>query len=168
MSGTSDLLLLLVVVLDLAILASSRLTTCIRVSALQGVLLASLPPSAGFLGKAMLDDALIAQGYGWTVVVVVAASALTGGAVLLAAARIFGGLGQELSKNGVLLFSRGKGRVQPVIGHECCLRAMNRTAPGAGTQDPWNGAAESQAGEKEGCGGRPDRATQARTRFNQG
>jgi multicomponent Na+:H+ antiporter subunit D len=60
-----------------------------------GLLLASLPPSAGFLGKAMLDDALIAQGYGWTVAVVVAASALTGGAVLLAAARIFGGLGRR-------------------------------------------------------------------------
>ena len=43
MTGLSDALLLVVVVLDLAILASARLTTCIRTSALQGVLLAELP-----------------------------------------------------------------------------------------------------------------------------
>ncbi len=43
MSGLSDLLLLIVVILDLAILTSTRLTTCIRTSALQGVLLAGLP-----------------------------------------------------------------------------------------------------------------------------
>ena len=43
MSGLSDLLLLVVVMLDLAILSSSRLTTCIRTAALQGVLLAALP-----------------------------------------------------------------------------------------------------------------------------
>ncbi len=43
MSDLPDLLLLLVVILDLAILTSTRLTTCIRTSALQGVLLAGLP-----------------------------------------------------------------------------------------------------------------------------
>jgi hydrogenase-4 component E len=43
MTGPSDLLLLVVTALDLAILASSRLTTCIRVSAVQGALLAVLP-----------------------------------------------------------------------------------------------------------------------------
>jgi len=48
MSGISELLLLLVVVLDLAILTSTRLTTCIRTSALQGVLLASLPATLLF------------------------------------------------------------------------------------------------------------------------
>ncbi len=43
MTGTSDLLLLLVIVLDLAVVASSRLNGCIRASALQGVVLALLP-----------------------------------------------------------------------------------------------------------------------------
>lgn len=43
MSGLSDLLLLLVIVLDLAVVASSRLNGCIRASALQGVVLALLP-----------------------------------------------------------------------------------------------------------------------------
>jgi multicomponent Na+:H+ antiporter subunit D len=60
---------------------------------LGGLLLASLPPSGPFLGKSMLDDSLISAGYGWAVAVVVACSILTGGAVLLAAARVFGGLG---------------------------------------------------------------------------
>jgi multicomponent Na+:H+ antiporter subunit D len=57
--------------------------------------LASLPPSAAFLGKSILDDTLISLGYGWVVAVIVAASVLTGGAVLLAAARVFGGLGER-------------------------------------------------------------------------
>ncbi|HEY3215430.1 MAG TPA: hydrogenase [Candidatus Eisenbacteria bacterium] len=43
MTGTSDLLLLLIVVTDLIIVASSRLTTSIRASAIQGAMLAALP-----------------------------------------------------------------------------------------------------------------------------
>jgi hydrogenase-4 component E len=43
MSGASDLLLLLVLVTDLYVVASSRLTACIRASALQGAMLAILP-----------------------------------------------------------------------------------------------------------------------------
>jgi len=43
MSGISDLLLLLAIVLDLAVVASSRLNGCIRASALQGLVLALLP-----------------------------------------------------------------------------------------------------------------------------
>lgn len=50
MSGLSDLLLLVVVVLDIGILASSRLTTCIRGSALQGVALAALPVALSWEG----------------------------------------------------------------------------------------------------------------------
>jgi multicomponent Na+:H+ antiporter subunit D len=57
--------------------------------------LASLPPSAAFLGKSIVDDTLISVGYGWVVAVIVAASILTGGAVLLAAARVFGGVGER-------------------------------------------------------------------------
>jgi multicomponent Na+:H+ antiporter subunit D len=62
---------------------------------LGGLLLASVPPSAAFLGKSIVDDTLISSGYGWVVGVIVAASVLTGGAVLLAAARVFGGLGRR-------------------------------------------------------------------------
>ncbi len=43
MTGLSDLLLLLAIVLDLAVVASSRLQGCIRASALQGVVLGLLP-----------------------------------------------------------------------------------------------------------------------------
>jgi hydrogenase-4 component E len=43
MTGTSDLLLLLIVVTDLVIVASSRLTASIRASAIQGAMLATLP-----------------------------------------------------------------------------------------------------------------------------
>lgn len=50
MTGASDLLLLVVVMVDLAILASSRLTTCIRASAFQGVLLAALPAALSWEG----------------------------------------------------------------------------------------------------------------------
>ncbi len=50
MSGASDLLLLVVVVLDIGILASSRLGTCIRGSALQGMALAALPVALSWEG----------------------------------------------------------------------------------------------------------------------
>ncbi len=43
MTGASDLLLLVVVVTDLYIVASGRLTACIRASAFQGAALAALP-----------------------------------------------------------------------------------------------------------------------------
>ena len=66
MSGLSDLLLLVVVVLDLAILASTRLTATIRISAFQGVLLAALPATlaaegsgAGLIHVLMLGAALL-------------------------------------------------------------------------------------------------------------
>jgi multicomponent Na+:H+ antiporter subunit D len=75
--------------------AGLRLRGTAVVFVLGGLLLASLPPSAAFLGKSMLDDSLIAIGYGWVVAVIVIASILTGGAVLLAAARVFGGLGRR-------------------------------------------------------------------------
>ncbi len=62
MSGLSDLLLLVVVVLDLAILASSRLTTCIRTSALQGVLLAGLPAALSWEGAGRVPGHVLALG----------------------------------------------------------------------------------------------------------
>lgn len=62
MSGGSDLLLLIVVMLDLAILASSRLTTCIRTVAFQGVLLAVLPAALSLEGSGALALHVVALG----------------------------------------------------------------------------------------------------------
>jgi multicomponent Na+:H+ antiporter subunit D len=61
--------------------------------ALGGLLLASLPPFGTFLGKSLIEDAAVNEGYDWLIVVFVLASALTGGAVLRAAGRVFLGLG---------------------------------------------------------------------------
>jgi multicomponent Na+:H+ antiporter subunit D len=57
--------------------------------------LASLPPFGPFLGKAMIDEAAAAAGYGWIVGVLILSSALTGGAVLRATGRIVLGWGEE-------------------------------------------------------------------------
>jgi multicomponent Na+:H+ antiporter subunit D len=58
-----------------------------------GLAIASLPPFGPFLGKAMIEEAAGAAGYGWVAAVFVLASALTGGAVLRSAGRIFFGWG---------------------------------------------------------------------------
>ena len=63
--------------------------------ALGGLMLASLPPFGTFLGKSLIEDAAIKEGYGWLIAVFIVASALTGGAVLRAAGRVFLGLGGE-------------------------------------------------------------------------
>jgi multicomponent Na+:H+ antiporter subunit D len=62
---------------------------------LGGLLLASLPLSGAFLGKSMVEDALVASGNGWATGAILVSSALTGGAVLLAAARVFRGAGRR-------------------------------------------------------------------------
>lgn len=64
MSGLSELLLLVVVGLDLAVLASSRLTTCIRLSALQGVALAALPVTLSWEGSGMAPPHVLLLGLG--------------------------------------------------------------------------------------------------------
>jgi hydrogenase-4 component E len=51
MTGYSDLLLLAVIVLDLYILATSRLTSCVRATALQGDALALLPLALWWAGS---------------------------------------------------------------------------------------------------------------------
>ena len=60
-----------------------------------GLLIASLPPFGPFLGKAMLDDAAIKQGYRYLPAVITLVSALCGAAVLRAGARIFLGWGES-------------------------------------------------------------------------
>ncbi|MFL5826038.1 MAG: complex I subunit 5 family protein [Thermoleophilaceae bacterium] len=57
--------------------------------------LAALPPFGVFLGKSMLDDALIEHGYDWVIAVVVLTSMLTGAATLRAGARVFFGWGMK-------------------------------------------------------------------------
>jgi multicomponent Na+:H+ antiporter subunit D len=62
--------------------------------ALGGLALASLPPFAPFLGKALAEEAASDSGYGWMPVAFLIASALAGGAILRAGVRIFLGLGE--------------------------------------------------------------------------
>jgi len=52
-TGLSDLLLLLAIVADLYVVASSRLTSCIRASAIQGVTLGLLPIAFWWEGSAV-------------------------------------------------------------------------------------------------------------------
>jgi multicomponent Na+:H+ antiporter subunit D len=54
---------------------------------------AALPPFGTFFAKSLIDDELIAHGYGFVVAILIATSALTTAAVLRAAARIFLGWG---------------------------------------------------------------------------
>jgi multicomponent Na+:H+ antiporter subunit D len=54
---------------------------------------AALPPFGSFFAKSLIDDELIAHGYGFVVAILIATSALTTAAVLRAAARIFLGWG---------------------------------------------------------------------------
>jgi multicomponent Na+:H+ antiporter subunit D len=58
-----------------------------------GLALASLPPFGTFLGKSLVEDAAVKEGYGWVIAVFVVASAITGGAVISSAGRVFLGLG---------------------------------------------------------------------------
>jgi multicomponent Na+:H+ antiporter subunit D len=61
--------------------------------ALGGLALASLPPFGTFLGKSLIEDAAVKEGYGWVIPAFVVTSALTGGAILRAAGRVFLGVG---------------------------------------------------------------------------
>jgi multicomponent Na+:H+ antiporter subunit D len=63
--------------------------------AVAGLALASLPPFGTFLGKSLIEDAALKEGYGWVIPVFILASAITGGAVLRSAGRVFLGLGPE-------------------------------------------------------------------------
>ena len=60
-----------------------------------GLLIASLPPFGPFLGKSMIDDAALKQGYDFVPALVMLTSALAGAAVLRAYARVFLGWGDE-------------------------------------------------------------------------
>jgi multicomponent Na+:H+ antiporter subunit D len=55
---------------------------------------AALPPFGTFLGKSLLEDGLVKEGYGWVIAVLIATSALTAGAALRAAGAIFLGWGE--------------------------------------------------------------------------
>jgi len=64
------------------------------VYAIGALALASLPPFGTFLGKSLVEDAAVKEGWGWVIPVFIFASAVTGGAVLRSAGRVFLGLGQ--------------------------------------------------------------------------
>jgi multicomponent Na+:H+ antiporter subunit D len=66
---------------------------------LAGLALASLPPFGTFLGKSLVEDAAVEQGFGWVVPVFIIASAVTGGAILRSAGRVFLGLGPPGESN---------------------------------------------------------------------
>jgi multicomponent Na+:H+ antiporter subunit D len=57
--------------------------------------LAGLPPFGTFLGKSMVEEAALDQGYVWVPALFTLASIITAGAVLRAAGRVFLGWGQE-------------------------------------------------------------------------
>jgi multicomponent Na+:H+ antiporter subunit D len=59
------------------------------------VLMSGLPPFGPFLGKSLVEDAAIAEGYDWVPAVMVVAGALVGGTLLRAAARVFLGIGRR-------------------------------------------------------------------------
>jgi multicomponent Na+:H+ antiporter subunit D len=63
------------------------------VFAVGGLALAGLPPFGTFLGKSMIEEAALDQGYAWVPALFMLASILTAGAVLRAAARVFLGWG---------------------------------------------------------------------------
>jgi multicomponent Na+:H+ antiporter subunit D len=60
-----------------------------------GLLMATLPPFGAFLGKSVIDDALVKEGYEIVVALLAAAIALNAGAVLRAGAWIFLGWGER-------------------------------------------------------------------------
>src|SRR3954451_24982402 len=62
--------------------------------ALGALSFAALPPFGTFLGKSLLEDGLVKEGYGWAIAVLIATSALTAGAVLRAGGAIFLGWGE--------------------------------------------------------------------------
>jgi multicomponent Na+:H+ antiporter subunit D len=61
-----------------------------------GLLVAALPPFGPFLGKSMIEDAAVKEGYWYLPTFVALASALSGAAVLAAGARVFLGWGEPL------------------------------------------------------------------------
>jgi multicomponent Na+:H+ antiporter subunit D len=58
-----------------------------------GLVLAAAPMFGSFLGKSMIDEASLGQGYRWLPALFVLCSAVTGGAVLRVAGRVFAGWG---------------------------------------------------------------------------
>jgi multicomponent Na+:H+ antiporter subunit D len=63
--------------------------------AVGGLALAGMPPFGTFLGKSMVEEAAIDQGYTWVPALFALASIITAGAVLRAAGRVFLGWGQK-------------------------------------------------------------------------
>ena len=65
------------------------------VFAVGGLALAGLPPFGTFLGKSMLKEAAVVEGYAWVLALAILASTLIGATVLRAAGRVFLGWNPE-------------------------------------------------------------------------
>ncbi len=70
-----------------------RLPLAAAVFAVGGLVVAGLPPFAGWLGVAWIEEAATAAGHDWLRVVVAVSSAVAAGAILRAGLRIFAGVG---------------------------------------------------------------------------
>jgi multicomponent Na+:H+ antiporter subunit D len=68
--------------------------------ALGALMIASLPVGGAFLGKAVVEDGVLAVGgYGWVPALMMVSTALVGGTLLRAAARVFLGIGLPASRD---------------------------------------------------------------------
>lgn len=103
-----------------------------------GLLIASLPPFGTFLGKAMIDDAATAAGYGFLAPCIAFASGLTSAAILCAGARVFLGWGPRPPRDEGDADEQthseedesGADRTPPVMTAAALLLAAGAIAPG--------------------------------------
>jgi multicomponent Na+:H+ antiporter subunit D len=73
--------------------AGRRLPVTGAVFALGGLMIAALPPFGPFLGKSMIEDAMVREGFGFVPPLIVLSAILTGAAILRAAGCVFLGWG---------------------------------------------------------------------------
>jgi multicomponent Na+:H+ antiporter subunit D len=94
--------------------------------AVGGLALASLPPFGTFLGKSMLKEATLEQGYTWVLALITLASILIGAAVLRAAGRVFLGWDPEATHDR--LSEQADQDTEPEMENEPEMeKARNRT-----------------------------------------
>jgi multicomponent Na+:H+ antiporter subunit D len=66
---------------------------------LGALMIASLPPTGSFLGKSLVEDAALAEGYWWLPTVLVLVTGVVGGTLLRAGARVFLGVGEPAPRD---------------------------------------------------------------------
>jgi len=110
---------------------------------------AALPPFGTFLGKSLLEDGLVKEGYGWAIAVLIVTSALTAGAALRAAGAIFLGWGKggpppATEEESTSEEEGAPGRTPAVLFIPTALLALGALAVGVvpGVVEAFEGAAE--------------------------